>query len=117
MNTKIRLSEMRFHAFHGVLPHEREVGTEFVVNLLLDVDVSQAIESDRVEDTVNYAHLYELVKEEMSIPSHLIEHVAGRIGKSIKQRYPQVSALEIRVAKMLPPVNGLMEKAEIVLNM
>ena len=117
MTTKIIIDKMHFHAFHGVMPHEREVGNEFEVGLTLELDVTRAIESDRIEDTISYADLFKLVKEEMDIPSRLIERVAGRILRRIKAEYPQILALEVRVAKMNPPVGGLMKKAEIVLTL
>lgn len=117
MTTKIVLDAMRFHAFHGVMPHEKQVGNEFEVSLTLEVDVTAAVESDRIVDTVNYADLYALVKAEMAIPSELIEHVGGRILKRVKAEYPNVSRLEVRVAKLQPPVGGVMKSAEVVLTL
>ncbi len=117
MTTKIVLDAMRFHAFRGVMPHEKQVGNEFEVSLTLEVDVTAAVESDRIVDTVNYADLYALVKAEMAIPSELIEHVGGRILKRVKAEYPNVSRLEVRVAKLQPPVGGVMKSAEVVLTL
>lgn len=114
MKTKIKLYNMRFHAFHGVLPQERITGADFEVNLEIEADVTDACESDDVRDTVNYAEVYDLIKEEMDVPSDLIEHVAGRIYLKIKDHFTQIKRLEVRVAKHHPPVNGEMEKAEIV---
>ena len=65
MTTEIKLEEMRFYARHGVLEQERQVGNRFVVNLSLSVDVSQAVISDAIEDTIHYGHVYEAVKEEI----------------------------------------------------
>jgi dihydroneopterin aldolase len=117
MTTKIVLEAMRFHAFHGVMPHEKQVGNEFEVSLTLEVDVTAAVESDQVDDTINYADLYTLVKAEMAIPSGLIEHVGGRILKRVKAEYPRVTGLEVRVAKLNPPVGGMMKSAEVVLTL
>ena len=71
----ICLKGVRFHAFHGVLPQERTVGNDFMVDLRIGYPLEQAIASDEVTDTLNYATVYETVKREMSIPSQLIEHV------------------------------------------
>ncbi len=117
VTTKIVLDTMRFHAFHGVMQHEKQVGNEFEVSLTLEVDVTAAIESDSLADTINYADLYALVKAEMAIPSDLIEHVGGRILKRIKAEYPGVSRLEVRVAKLQPPVGGVVKSAEVVLTL
>lgn len=116
MTTKIVLDTMRFHAFHGVMPHEKQVGNEFVVSLTLEVDVTAAVESDRLADTINYADLYALVKAEMAIPSELIEHVGGLILKRVRAEYPDVLRMEVRIAKLNPPVGGVMKSAEVVLS-
>ena len=79
MTTRIELKEMRIYAYHGVMPQETKVGNNFVVNLILTAPLEQAVRSDELDDTINYAAVYEEVKEQMDIPSKLIEHAAGRI--------------------------------------
>lgn len=116
MKTKIELSKMYFYAYHGVMPHEKVVGNEFEVSIVLEADLTAACASDDVKDTINYAELFDWVKTEMQIPSGLLEHVAGRIYERLTEQYPLISTLEVRVAKMHPPVNGEMEKAEIIIH-
>lgn len=113
---KILLEKMRFHAFHGVMPEETIVGGEYEVSIALDTDFSKAMETDDLQGTINYAIVFDLVRQEMHIPSKLIEHVAGRIMKSVKQNFPQVEAIEVRVSKLNPPVNGDMAQATVVVN-
>ena len=72
------MKDVRFHAFHGVMPQETKVGADFIVNLRIGYPLEQAMESDEVGDTLNYAEVYDLVKQEMKQPSKLLEHVAGR---------------------------------------
>ncbi|MDO5522775.1 MAG: dihydroneopterin aldolase [Bacteroidia bacterium] len=115
MPTSIRLKNMKFYAYHGVLPQERIEGNDFVVNVAFTADISKSFETDNVEDTVNYAEVYDLVKAEMAIPSQLIEHVAGRIFTKIKKSFPQINTLEVRLAKLNPPVNGEVGASEVVI--
>ncbi len=102
----IFLREVRFHAFHGVLPQERKVGADFTVTLKVAVDITKATESDEVEDTLNYAMLYDVVKQEMEIPSKLLEHVAGRIGRMVMERFPMVTSIDMRLTKLNPPMGA-----------
>ena len=67
--SKIYLKNVRFHAYHGVLLQETQVGNDYVVNLDVSYDFSRAMETDELAGTLNYAELYELVKQEMEIPS------------------------------------------------
>lgn len=107
----IELKNMTFHAGHGVSEQEKTVGNTFTVSLKLYLDLSIAGQSDRLEDTLDYAGVFEIVKKEMAVPSNLLEHVANRIIQAVKQTFPQIAKIQIRVAKLRPPVNGEMEKA------
>ena len=102
----IELEGMEFKAYHGCLEHEKVNGNTFMVDFRGELDLSAAAESDDLEDTLNYAEIYDLVAAEMIIPSDLIENVAGRIVKSISMHFPQLQSFSVRVSKMRPPVDG-----------
>ena len=53
----IHLRQVRFHAFHGVMPQERLVGADFVLDLKVGYPLGRAMQSDEVTDTLNYAAL------------------------------------------------------------
>ena len=112
MTVKITLETMKFHAFHGVMEDERIIGGTFLVDILYIIE-TDAIETDRIEDTINYAEIFEIVKAEMQKPSNLIEHVAGHIIKVVKNNFPQISHITIKISKLNPPVDGEMEKASV----
>jgi len=111
----IELKKMIFHAHHGVEEQEQIVGNTFQVDLKLFLDLKKAIESDKLEDTLNYADIYKIIKEEMLIPSHLLEHVAGRIIRKIRQNYSCISKIKIRLAKINPPIEGEILEAAVII--
>ena len=102
----IYLNCLRFHAYHGVEAQERLTGNDYELDLRLNVDVSSATMSDRVEDTVNYAEVYRLIEAEMAKPSNLLEHVAGRIGQALIEKWPQIQSVDIRLTKQNPPMGA-----------
>lgn len=102
----IYINDLRFHAFHGVMPQERLTGNDYSVDLRVGYDVSSAMLSDHVNDTVNYATLYEIVRQEMSVPSQLVERVAYRIADRISRRYLDVTRMDVRVTKLNPPLGA-----------
>ena len=106
METYIEVKEARFYAFHGVMPQERRVGGWFTVTLRVGYDWSRAMETDNVADTLNYAELYKLVDREMAVPSALLEHVAGRIAKTVKTHFPDITSLDLWVTKENPPMGA-----------
>ena len=97
---------MRLYAYHGVMPQERVVGGEYVVNLDVSAHVAEAIKSDQVDDTIDYAEMRNIVVREMAIPSQLLEHVAGRIAKALFDAFTKIEEVEIDICKVTPPFGG-----------
>jgi dihydroneopterin aldolase len=110
----ICLHEVRFYAFHGVMPQERSVGGEFLVSVKVGYPLEKAMSSDDVADTLNYAALYELVKKEMMQPSSLLEHVMGRIVEAIEKAFPEVTSVEVKIKKVNPPMGSDCKGAEVM---
>ncbi len=112
---QLLLENIQFHAYHGVFPEENIIGNTFVVTLTVDADLQKASETDDLEDTLNYQLLYDIVKTEMQIQSKLIEHVAGRILRTIMNVFPQVNRAEVQLKKLNPPLGGQVESATVVM--
>ena len=106
MSSKIYLRNVRFHAFHGVLPQEGIVGNDYLVNLVLDYDFSSAMKTDDLQGTLNYSEVYQKVREEMAVPSKLLEHVAGRIAHRLFSDFPEIQKLQLSITKVNPPMGA-----------
>ena len=104
----ITIENMEFYAYHGHFEEEQKIGTWFSLDLIMEVDTSKAELSDELEDTVDYSAVYQVVKEQMMIPSKLLEHVGRRILNTIKERFPDVKNAQLKVRKMNPPLGGKM---------
>ena len=102
----IRLTGMRFYAFHGNSPEERALGQRFLVDLEVQADLSRPGQSDDLRDTVNYAHLYGAVREVLEgTPRNLLEAVAEAIAARVLSEFP-VASVRVRVEKLSPPITG-----------
>ena len=105
MDTDIIIRRLRLHARHGVLPQERLVGADFYVTLTATADVSEeALLHDRLEGTVDYGRLVEVLRREMDIPSALLEHAGMRMASSVLQAFPTISRVELLLEKENPPM-------------
>ena len=113
MKSEIILKDIHFFAYHGLLPQEAVVGNDFIVNLTLSVDITRAIQTDDVNDTVNYADVYQVVKAEMQQRSNLLEHVAGRIAHRLLHDFPSITSVDIQVEKLNPPMKADIHSATI----
>jgi dihydroneopterin aldolase len=113
----ITLTNVRFRALHGVLPQERRVGGDYTLTLRVGFDVSRAVQSDDVADTLNYATLYEMARQEMAIPSRLLEHVAGRIGQRVLSEWPEVTTIDLTLTQENPPMGADCDGASVELHL
>jgi 7,8-dihydroneopterin aldolase/epimerase/oxygenase len=111
----IDLEEMVFYAYHGCFKEEQMVGNRFLVNISLQTEVSVPMQSDRIQDALNYVKVYDAVKEEMMITSHLLEHVTGRIIKRLMNDFPAILHARVKVSKMNPPMGGQMQNVSVTL--
>ncbi len=106
MTDRIMLQGMQFYGYHGVNPEERVLGQRYVVDLTADLDLSRAGQSDRLEDTVSYSHIYRTVRAVMEgEPRNLLESAAQAIADRLLAEFP-LDAVSVTVKKPNPPVRG-----------
>ncbi len=96
----IRLKNIKIYAFHGCLVEEGKIGSDYLVNLSVKADLTQAANSDKLSDTVDYVHLQKIVKNEMDQPSKLLEHVGQRIIDTVFKEIPLVNTVKVKVSKI-----------------
>jgi len=107
---KVILKNIRIYAFHGCMEEEEKIGSDYIVNLKVDAPMEMASRTDELEDAVDYVSLNAIVKEEMSVRSKLLEHVAQRIVDKIMGQFDEVESVEVSVAKQNPPIGGDMDE-------
>ena len=101
---RITITALEVFGYHGVLPHERELGQRFVVDVVLEADLSRAARSDQLEDTVDYGAVAAAVASVVAgPPARLLETVAGRVAERCLED-PRVVAVEVTVHKPSAPI-------------
>jgi dihydroneopterin aldolase len=114
---RVELVNMEFFSNHGCFEEERIIGNKFIVNCWVDYDCSKAAASDDINDALNYQELYDIVKCEMAQPSHLLEHVAGRIISRIAAQFTYVVDAQITIDKINPPLGGKVGASRVTLRL
>lgn len=112
----IEIEGMEFYAHHGCYNEERAIGTKFIVNLSIQTNLDIASKTDKISDTLNYQEAYNLVKEQMQTPSHLLEHLASRILDALFNKLPNIVQARVKVSKMNPPMGGNIKKVSVSLS-
>lgn len=99
----IELRDLHFHAFHGLYPEERKTGNDFRVSLQAEYIPPEHVITG-IEDTINYATLFDLVQNSMNSPVALLETLVMELAETIHERFPQVKKISIAVQKLHPPI-------------
>lgn len=105
-HSTIFVNDIQLHAYHGVMQQEQLTGNDYLVSVSAQYPIDKAITTDDVQHTLNYAMVYDIVKEEMGISSKLVEHVAGRIAQHLMKHFADISAVRVRVTKLNPPMGA-----------
>ena len=96
---RIELHGMSFQGRHGARPGEWEQAQEFKVDIDIETDTAHAAQTDRLEETIDYARIRVAARDVIEGQSvHLLETLAGRIAGAVLN-LPRVAAVEVRVAK------------------
>jgi dihydroneopterin aldolase len=101
---RITLTGLRARGRHGVYDFERAAGQDFVVDVVLELDLAPAAASDAVADTVHYGELADrLVEIVTGDPVDLIETLADRLAAACLAD-TRVAACEVTVHKPQAPI-------------
>ncbi len=113
MTHTINIEGIKLYAYHGCLPEETKVGGEYIVDVNLEYDFTEAAKTDYLTKTIDYCTVFNICKHEMAIPSKLIEHVCQRIFDSVLKTFPNLIHTKVTIIKLLPPINGPVDKVSV----
>lgn len=103
---QIHVRDIVIHSNHGCMEEEELIGSEYVVHVSVDADLTLSTRTDKLSDTIDYVSIYGIVKEEMEKRSKLLEVVVERILQRIMREHLEVDKAEVEVQKINPPIGG-----------
>ena len=105
MSDRITLTGIKGFGYHGILEFEAVDGQDFIVDLVIVLDLAQASVTDDLDDTIDYGPLAAMVVEEIEGERvKLIEKLAGRIADRIALEHQNISQVIVTVHKSQAPV-------------
>ncbi|MGJ8548419.1 dihydroneopterin aldolase [Winogradskyella wichelsiae] len=109
----IKVENIRVFANHGCLKEETAIGSDYRVDIEVKANLQTSAGSDELSDTVDYVLLNKIVREEMAIPSKLLETVAKRILNRVFVEESLITKALVTVSKINPPIGGDVEMVTI----
>ena len=105
MTDQVFVSGLALHAYHGVMQHEARVGQTFKLDLVLDLDLTQASRSDKLADTVGYDQVVDAASKAFCAKRYrLVEAAAGAVADAILSSFGTVASVRVTVHKPHAPV-------------
>ena len=100
----IEISGLSLYTHMGVTEAEREIGQRLIVDLRLDIGESDATVTDRIEDTVDYGQVCELVYlVSQQREYRTLERFCAAVADRLVDRY-ELHAVWVKAAKPEPPI-------------
>ncbi len=110
----VKVVGLRLFARHGVADIEQKVGNEFEIDIDLNFPAAKAMNTDNLEQTINYAEVVEIARQCMLEPCKLLEHAVALIFSALTDRFPFVDHGRIALYKLQPPIAGQLSKVGFV---
>jgi 7,8-dihydroneopterin aldolase/epimerase/oxygenase len=100
----IEVSGLSLYTHMGVSEAERQIGQRLIVDVRLDIGESDATVTDRIEDTVDYGEVCEvinLVAQQRNYKT--LERFCAAVADRLIERY-EIHAVWVKAAKPEPPI-------------
>jgi 7,8-dihydroneopterin aldolase/epimerase/oxygenase len=116
MSDEIFVNGLVLHAYHGVMPHEGKVGQPFVLDLALEIDLTEASRTDKLTHTVSYELLVRTASEAFCARRYrLVEAAAGAVADAVLASYPLVRSIRITVRKPHAPIAATFDDVGVII--
>jgi 7,8-dihydroneopterin aldolase/epimerase/oxygenase len=103
-SVQVELRGISIYTHHGVTEAEREVGQRLEIDVSFDVPDCDAVLTDRVEDTVDYAEVCDIVVLAATERSYrTLERLGQVICDRLTERF-DARSVHVRAAKPEPPL-------------
>jgi 7,8-dihydroneopterin aldolase/epimerase/oxygenase len=115
-NKKVSIHDLAVYGYHGCLPEEAIIGTNYRIDIDVEFDFELAAQTDDLSKTIDYVVIAKLVKEEMAVRANLIENVCKRIHLAIKKVYPAAGKITVQLFKSNPPAEAEIEHVSVTIS-
>jgi dihydroneopterin aldolase len=102
---RISFNKLLFVGYHGLYPEEKKLGNNYSVEIDIDFNPKQSI-IDQLDQTIDYVHVYAIVKKWMEIPTPLLETLVGKIADDILSSQPLANTVFVKITKLHLPISS-----------
>ena len=110
---EVELRGLSIYTHHGVSDAEQEIGQRLVLDISFDVPDCDAVLTDRIEDTIDYAEVADIVALAVTERSYrTLERLGNVVAERLMERYG-CDTVRVRAAKPEPPLPLAVEEVAV----
>ena len=103
-SVEVELRSLSIYTHHGVSEAEQEIGQRLVIDVGFDVPDCDAVLTDRLEDTIDYGEVADIVALAATERSlRTLERLCSIIAERLMERFGS-DEVRVRAAKPEPPI-------------
>ena len=102
---RISLNKLLFVGYHGLYLEEKKLGNNYSVEIDIDFTPKQGV-IDQLDQTIDYVHVYAIVKKWMEIPTPLLETLVGKIADDILSSQALANKVFVKITKLHLPISS-----------
>jgi len=100
----IHLHNLKFFAYHGLYEKEKKTGNNFELDVDVVADIAGVI--TKLEHTVDYAVVYQIIESRMNEPTALLETLVQELADKIQQHDSRIKSVSITIKKLSAPIKN-----------
>ena len=105
MKGMIEIAGLILFAKHGVQEEEAKLGQRFILDITLEVEITDAVKKDRLDSTVDYGEVVAVVEAAFRAKRfYLIEAAAAHVASTLLAHFSLVKLARVTVRKPSAPV-------------
>ena len=110
---EVELRGLSIYTHHGVTDAEQAIGQRLVIDVSFDVPDCDAVLTDRLEDTIDYAEVADIVALAVTERRYrTLERLGSVVAERLGDRY-RSDAVTVRTAKPEPPIPLAIEEVAV----
>ena len=112
-SVEVEVRGLSIYTHHGVTDAEREIGQRLEIDVAFDVPDCDAVLTDRLDDTVDYSEVCDIVALGATERSYrTLERLCHVIGERLMERFA-CDSVRVRAAKPEPPLPLAVEEVAV----
>jgi len=101
----ISLSNLQFYCYHGLYEEEKRVGGTYFVDAEIEIRTPATV-IQSIDETVNYAEVYDQIRRRMMQPTPLLETIAMELCNELIVFSAIITKITLTIRKTALPIEG-----------